>query len=119
VLADRPIVEPADVAKQVVRLIYLSLIPYPLNEGANVEGGDVRDGPSAPNRNEFATNIALDLTPLALARQFFPNEIFRDRQKRRLLFPKLRGALALLLLRRVDTPADKQAPLSGLLASLS
>jgi hypothetical protein len=105
-------------AKQIVCLIDLSLVPDALNYGTNIERGNVRGGPTAPNRNELASNISFRLVSLALSLQFFSDEMFGYREECRFLLPQFSGTVSFFFLRWVNASLDEFTPLPRLLPSV-
>ena len=85
-----------------MRLIWRAL-SYRLDDIHYIERGDLDDRALAPNRDEFAAEVALDLPTLALSGQLLANEVFANRRKRASALALLGETLTLKFCRRIDS----------------
>src|SRR6266567_7980671 len=111
--------------EQIVRLVRRSAGHGCVEDGNDVVGGDVGDGPAPPAGNKFLLKVALSFNALALLRliQVGPDDseadIFLAHHPERVCSASLLlDALAVLIFTRVDALSEQFEPVAGLGASL-
>src|SRR5262249_28336250 len=118
ILVDCPGKQASGQDQQIVRLIRRASILDRLDDCTHIVRRNLGDWTVAPDRNEFALDIALDRTTGALTRYLVDNEVLSDRSECIGALALFRQLGAFLLDGWVDAPGDQLTPVCGLDAGL-